>query len=255
MNVIEIKGLNYKYHNKIIFKNLYLKIKQGDFVTILGSSGSGKTTLINLITNKLKCNADIIINANKISVINSDICNYLYKTVLDKLTFVLEKENKRNDEISNEIMKLANFFQIYRLLNKNISYLSKGEIILINFIAALINKPQMIIFDDCLKYLSWNNLSRVIKYVQMINSNNNITIINFTKNSEEIFYSKTTGFIADKKILINNSGNKIINNLDIFKKANITLPFMLELSDKLKAYELIDSLTFDMNEIINQIWK
>lgn len=252
MNAIEIKCLNYKYQNKIIFNNLDLKIKQGDFVTVLGSSGSGKTTLINSIINKLKNNDHIKINNKKISVINNENCNYLYKTVLDKLTFALEKENKSNDEISKEIMQFANYFQIYKILNKNISNLSKGELILINFVATLINKPQIIIIDDCMKYLSNNYLNRIVKYLQTINNKDNITIINFTKNSEEIFYGKTTTFIIDKQIIF---ADNIINNLDLFKKANITIPFMIELSDKLKAYELIDSLVIDMNEMINQIWK
>ena len=149
-------------------------------------------------------------------------------------------------------MQFANYFQIYKILNKNISNLSKGELVLINFVAALINKPQIIIIDDCMKYLSNNYLNRIVKYLQTINNKDNITIINFTKNSEEIFYGKTTTFIIDKQIIF---ADNIINNLDVFKKANITIPFMLELSDKLKAYELIDSLVIDMNEMINQIWK
>ena len=129
---------------------------------------------------------------------------------------------------------------------------SKGELILINFVATLINKPQIIIIDDCMKYLSNNYLNRIVKYLQTINNKDNITIINFTKNSEEIFYGKTTAFIIDKQIIF---ADNIINNLDVFKKANITIPFMIELSDKLKAYELIDLLVIDMNEMINQIWK
>ena len=48
---IEISNLNFKYNDtdQLILKNLSLKIKEGEFVAIVGGSGSGKSTLLRIL--------------------------------------------------------------------------------------------------------------------------------------------------------------------------------------------------------------
>lgn len=48
-SIIELKNVVKIYDDKTILKNINLKIKKGDFVTLLGPSGSGKTTILRLI--------------------------------------------------------------------------------------------------------------------------------------------------------------------------------------------------------------
>ncbi|MBR2055705.1 MAG: ABC transporter ATP-binding protein [Mycoplasmataceae bacterium] len=47
--IIELKNVVKKYDDKTILKNINLKIRKNDFVTLLGPSGSGKTTILRLI--------------------------------------------------------------------------------------------------------------------------------------------------------------------------------------------------------------
>ena len=47
--IIELVNLNKKYDTKAVVKDVNLKIKQGEFVTILGPSGCGKTTTLRMI--------------------------------------------------------------------------------------------------------------------------------------------------------------------------------------------------------------
>jgi len=51
--VIRLSGLNKSYRigrNRLhVLKNVALEIKDGEFVSIMGSSGSGKSTLLNVL--------------------------------------------------------------------------------------------------------------------------------------------------------------------------------------------------------------
>ena len=44
--MIEVHNLYYKYEDKLILKGINFKVKEGDFVAVIGHNGSGKTTLI-----------------------------------------------------------------------------------------------------------------------------------------------------------------------------------------------------------------
>ena len=53
--MLEIKNLCKAFHKnksdeKVIFEDFNLKIKSGEFVTIIGGNGAGKSTLMNLIS-------------------------------------------------------------------------------------------------------------------------------------------------------------------------------------------------------------
>ncbi|MBZ9686442.1 ATP-binding cassette domain-containing protein [Clostridium estertheticum] len=54
--VLEIKGLSKSFHNKMLFKNLDLKVEYGDKLAIVGGNGTGKSTLAKMLVKE--CGAD-----------------------------------------------------------------------------------------------------------------------------------------------------------------------------------------------------
>ena len=53
MNIIDFENINVGYDEKIILKNVNLKIKQGEHWAILGANGSGKSTLMKVIQSEI----------------------------------------------------------------------------------------------------------------------------------------------------------------------------------------------------------
>ena len=49
-NVVEVKNLVKRYKERVALDHLNLSLKEGEFVTILGSNGAGKSTIIKNIT-------------------------------------------------------------------------------------------------------------------------------------------------------------------------------------------------------------
>ncbi len=71
--MLELKGID-KYYNPgtvnetCLFKDFHLTIKQGEFLSVVGSNGSGKTSLLNIICGSIDTEAgQISINRNDIT--------------------------------------------------------------------------------------------------------------------------------------------------------------------------------------------
>ena len=47
--IISLKNISVSFNGNTVLKNFNLDIKNGDFVTLLGSSGCGKTTTLRII--------------------------------------------------------------------------------------------------------------------------------------------------------------------------------------------------------------
>ena len=57
------------------------------------------------------------------------------------------------------------------------------------------------------------------------------------------------------KITENDRVENLIKNEKLFIKNEFKLPFLIELSYKLKAYDLIDELILDYEEMVEKIWQ
>ena len=53
MNIIDFENIDVGYDEKIVLKDVNLKIKEGEHWAILGANGSGKSTLMKLIQSEI----------------------------------------------------------------------------------------------------------------------------------------------------------------------------------------------------------
>ena len=84
---------------------------------------------------------------------------------------------------------------------------------------------------------------------------NKITIINVTHNMDEILYGDNLIVMDKGNIVLNGPKEFVFLEEKTFNKLGLKLPFIVELTTKLQYYGLIDHLIFDMEELVNEIWK
>ena len=84
MNIIEFDNVSKSYGDKVIIKNLNLKISEGEFLTILGTSGNGKTTLLKMINSLEKK------NSGKIKILGKEIENWNESELRKKIGYVVQ---------------------------------------------------------------------------------------------------------------------------------------------------------------------
>ncbi len=268
MNIIDIKNLNFKYKEKEVFNNFNLQLENGSFTTIIGLNGSGKSTLIKILLGLLKYEGiikidDILLNKDNIKNIRKSIGivfenpdnQFVAETVMDDIAFSLENLQMNSKNIKEKIMKMANYIGISRLLEREPHSLSGGEKQLVALASALIHEPKILILDEALTMVDIRVRKQVYSILNDINKNKEVTIINVTHDMNELLYGNDIVLIDKGNLILKGPKEKVLLEEKVFNKLNLDLPFMVSLSIKLKYYGLIDHLIFDMNEMVNTIWK
>ena len=262
MGVIEINDLIFKYQDNLVFDNLNLSIKAGSFTTIIGNNGSGKSTLIKLLLGFEKSQGIYVFNKSlndnirvvrrKIGVVFENPASmFVCNTVEGELALSLKCLNLTGKQCQKRIKDVTKKLEIEDLLLENPLFLSKENQCLVALALCLVTDPNIIIIDDILSMISSDVALKTIKKL----NKKGVTIINLTTNEEEILYGNNVIFIKDGKTVFSGTKAKLLKHLDVFDKCQIELPFVIDLSNKLIFYDLIDKRYTNIGTLVNSIWK
>ena len=230
-NIIEIKDLTVIYPGRIIFENLNLFFKKGSFTTILGANGIGKSTLIKVLSGYLNGN-------NYIMFEDTPIIKENFSLIKDDVISIIEGKRINYDIRVKDIVKSSLLIKINHLLNREINNLSDEEYYLIRLIEAIDKKPKLLILDNILENIDFKYREIIIKFLLEINKKGT-TIINSTNNVEESLLGNYIVLLNESEPIYGPTG-AILDNEHLFEYCHIGLPFIIDLSNRLKFYNLID---------------
>ncbi|MAJ22160.1 MAG: lipoprotein-releasing system ATP-binding protein LolD [Candidatus Pelagibacter sp. TMED64] len=206
-----------KYKKIIIFKNLNINIKSGDFISLVGPSGSGKSTLLHLIAMLDKpTSGDIFLEGNCVSKLEDKEKDYLRKK---KISIIYQQNNLLSDftALENVAMPLLinginwrdcklkakillKTINMHKRIDHFPSELSGGEQQRVAVARALINEPNLILADEPTGSLDTNTAYDIFNLFKKLKQKNRI-IIYATHN--RVFANK-----ADYKLEILNANIK-----------------------------------------------
>ena len=99
------------------------------------------------------------------------------------------------------------------------------------------------------------NKNDVIEIINMLKTIKNLTIVYTTDNLEETVNSDYLYILSSGEIILEGAPLKVLEKDNILNKLGLDLPFMIDLSVKLKDYDLIDSIEQDMDRMVDILWK
>lgn len=268
MNIIEINNLNFKYDNNEIFQNFNLCIEENTWTTIMGANNSGKTTLIKILLGFLSFSGSIIINdinSNKknIKKIRNILCavfsdfdkQFTHETLEENIKFSLKNMNLSEIEIKSRITEISNYFDISDLLKKNISDLSVGQRQIVSIIYSLSLHPKILILDESLDMICKINKENLLNAIKKFKTEYQTTVINITQNIEESLYGDNILLIENGNIILYDINENVYKKEKVLKSLGYDLPFMVNLSNKLKYYGLINKTYYKKEDLIGDLWK
>lgn len=241
MNAIEIKNLSYKQ----VFKNLTLNIPKNAHVTLMGKNGVGKSTLARLIIDGDKN----IKTIDKVGLITSNPDKQIIgKTVREQLMFYMS-DNLTEKQMKSRINKVIKDFTLKDIIDVDPFSLSNEKKQIIIILSYLISDFSILIFDNAMSFIGTYHKKKLFEYMKKKKR----TIINITNDSEDILYGNYVAILMKNEIICK-SLKEMLNEEKLFIDNNLKLPFIAELSLKLKYYDIVDNISLDGVEMVDKIW-
>lgn len=266
-NIFSVNNLNYSVSNIDIIKNLNLKIDNTKIVSIIGANNSGKTTLVKLLTaiipttdicslNGISLNKENVLTyISNLGVVFNEIDDqFLFKKVKDELAYPLLNLGYPEHKINKKINEISNFFEINDFLNLKIDELDDSSKKKLLIIIALVHNPKLLILDDAFIDMNPNDQEFMLKKLKELNENG-LTILNITSKLDTIFISDNIYILKDGILSESYTIDSLFNDDSYLKKHNFNIPFIIDLSNKLRFYKLIDKVYFDIKELEEKLWK
>lgn len=262
-DIIKIKNLNYKNFDNKLFNNFELNIEESDFMSIIGPNNAGKTTLIKILSGLKNYEGTILIDNKELKenkkeirkiisiVFDNPETQFIMDTVYNDI--YLTAKNKKIDNIDEEINKISKILKIENILDKSPQHLSGGEKQKVVIASALLGNPKILILDEALSMIDPISKKEIYKYLVKLN-NEGTTIINISSDIEDTLYSKNILILNNGTIESLDTKENTYNKENIFKKLQMELPFIIELSKKLSYYNLVNKDYYNEEELINKLW-
>ena len=134
-----------------------------------------------------------------------------------------------------------------------IDEISTSDKIKVNIASLLIHKPKIILLDNVLCKLNYNDKKLVIKILKDFQKENKLTIILITNDIQDTLLSDRIIVLDNGKILLDDTPKNIYQD-DTVEKMGFELPFIVKLSHNLILYDLLDKVYLTDKGVLDKLW-
>lgn len=241
-NILDIRDLKrfFQVGSQTVraLKGVSFTVKEGEFLTIMGSSGSGKSTLLNIVGCLDKpTEGDYLLDGINVKDLSR---NELAKLRNHKIGFVFQSYNllprtsalenvelpllynpkmgtKERHERAMEALKMVKLDDRF---DHTPSQLSGGQQQRVAIARALVNEPVMILADEATGNLDTRTSYEIMSLVQELNQKAKKTIVFVTHEPDIAAFSSRTIMLRDGRVQRDN----INSNVRLAKEALDALP-------------------------------
>ena len=245
--IIEINS----FSDDKLFENLNISVEKNTITTISGSNSCGKTTLMRILNREIITDNTILLNNTSINDYTIRDYTSLVQTVIPLEIVFNEKTLEK--ELNN--IDLVKGLRIKSILNKDLSTLTIKEKVLAQLAIALDNKPEVLLLDNIFIYFNDKEKEDIFKFLRSYQKKNNLTVVLTTIDLKDSLYTDYLYIIGNKTIILEGKPLEVLEKDNILNKVGLNIPFMADLSVKLKDYDLIDSIILDKDRMVDILWK
>lgn len=271
-NIIEIKDLAFRYqinqeHYDVNHVSFY--VKRGEWLSIVGHNGSGKSTTVRLIDGLLEAESgeiwidgDLLTPENvwekrrKIGMVFQNPDNqFVGATVEDDVAFGLENQGISLDQMQKRVTEALSLVGMEEFHKKEPARLSGGQKQRVAIAGVVALRPDILILDESTSMLDPEGRLELIKIVQEIRKDHQMTVISITHDLEEVAMSDRVLVMKKGQVESTSSPRELFSRSDI-DKIGLDQPFVNQLRQSLRESGLnLPDLYMTEDELEEALWE
>lgn len=198
-NVIEFRGVQKSFGDKLIYKDMDLSIRNGETLTIIGGSGTGKSVCLKMVIGLLYADqGDVLVEGREVGAMDADALREVRRkvsmvfqsgalfdsmTVAENVAYALREHTQQSDEEIHERVAqclglvglgLDRNPEIMELMPASLSGGMRKRVALARSIALA---PDVILFDEPTTGLDPQNSTRISRMIRELQQQLGVTSV------------------------------------------------------------------------------
>ena len=194
--IIEIANITKSFPDKVVLNDVSLKVRKGEFLTILGPSGCGKTTLLRLLAGfNSATSGEILIGGERMTGVPPHLrpVNTVFQryalfpnyNVYDNIAFGLKLQKVDKREIEQRVKRALKMVGMTDYEHRDVMSLSGGQQQRVAIARAIVNRPQVLLLDEPLAALDLKMRKDMQMELKEMHRTLGITFVYVTHDQEE----------------------------------------------------------------------
>lgn len=211
-NSIELINVRKHFGDTEVLQNMNLKIRKGEFLTLLGPSGCGKTTTLRLIAGfETPSAGQILLEGTDVSNVPAHKRNvntvfqkyalFPHMNVFENVAFGLRIKKRPEDEIKSRVEDMLRLVNLKGFGNRRVDSLSGGQQQRIAIARALVNEPEVLLLDEPLGALDLKLRQGMQSELKQIQQRVGITFVYVTHEQEEALTMSDTIVVMNEGVI------------------------------------------------------
>ena len=271
-SIIDVKDLSFRYKESQEYYNLKditFHVKRGEWLSIVGHNGSGKSTTVRLIDGLLEAESgEIVIDGQRLTeenvwnirrqigmVFQNPDNQFVGATVEDDVAFGLENQGLPRQEMKKRVEEALDLVGMLDFKKREPARLSGGQKQRVAIAGVVALRPAILILDEATSMLDPEGRRELIKTVQGIRKDYDMTVISITHDLEEVAMSDRVLVMKKGSIESTSSPRELFSRNDL-DQIGLDDPFSNQLKHSLSqnGYDLPENYLTE-SELEDKLWE
>ncbi|VTS43670.1 cobalt transporter ATP-binding subunit [Streptococcus pseudoporcinus] len=272
-NIIEVKNIKFKYQENqenYTLNNVSFHVKRGEWLSIIGHNGSGKSTSVRLLngllvaeSGSIRVDGDDLTESNvweireKIGMVFQNPDNqFVGATVEDDVAFGLENKGIPHEEMVERVDQALKLVGMSEFKTREPARLSGGQKQRVAIAGAIAMRPMIIVLDESTSMLDPKGRMELIKTIQSIRKDYQLTVISITHDLDEVALSDRVLVMKNGQVESSSTPKELFSRGEELLDLGLDIPFTSTLAKALidDGYDL-DKDYLTEKELENQLWQ
>ena len=245
-SLFRLEDVSFSYDDRPILKSIYLDIKKGEKIAIVGKNGAGKSTLAKAISSFIQTEGrylwvgqdikgdSVAERAERVGYVLQNP-NQMISTnmIFDEVALGLRLRGVDEQEIETRVYETLKICGLYEFRNWPISALSFGQKKRVTIASILVLGAEIILLDEPTAGQDQKNYTEIMEFLEELHQKGH-TIVMITHDMQLMLdYSDRAVVVMDGQVLADLTPAELLTQPEILRRANLKETSIFALANRL----------------------